>query len=365
MRTSLILASIVALVLAAPGIAASAVSEPELVSHDDAGTAVRGLEPSVSDDGTRVAYASDYLGTEQPSIISVLDRTTGKNIFSQKVSPGTLNEFDLSGDGRHLVVRTWSTTVIWYDIDTGDARLLPVRYAVMTQPYISADGQLVSFSATRDVREPEHAQLWNVQSDEITQITAGGRVFAAQTSGDGRTIAYHAHGHTYARRIGTDGWIRVDALPSGKGLDGQAWPTGISHSGNYVLFTSKSTMGGIPDACNGRLTGSCVWRKKLIDDRQLKLANMVDGVVAPVPSEAAESDLSADGRVATYATMRGYVRAYRFSTDTNVHVSLNSDGGGRPVHGVSTTRTGSAVAYSLDDDEVFDEPTAWITETGN
>lgn len=362
MRARVLMASIAALTVIVPGIAAGAVSEPELVSHDDAGTVRNGYDASVSDDGSRVAYVT-YMGSGQNNVIHVLDPSTGKNIFSQAIAPDAPMRVDLSGDGQSLVTGTADGEVTLYDVDTGTGRPLPETFASVGVPHIATDGRWVSFPGRRTSSSAEQAYRWNVAAGTITQVTTGGAVRSTVISGDGGTVAYDVGGHTYARRVGTGSYIRVDALPGGPAFDGTSRPTGISASGNYVLFSSNSIMGSIPDNCRG-YEASCVWRKKLIDDKQLLLANKVDGKVAPARSPEATSDLSADGRVAAYATVRGYVRAYRFSTATNVHVSLNSDGGLRPVYAVSTTQTGSAVAYSLSDDDQTVRPTTWITESG-
>ena len=142
-----------------------------------------GYEPEVSSDGSVVAYRSN-------GNLVVHDMRSGQRVVAG--SDYKLREFDLSGDGRWLLLSMFSDAgglVVRMRID-GSERSQVSTVANADAASISADGRFVSYSGTVD--PPFYGDLY--LTDTLTQTTTMIResvlVESTSLSADGRVLVY-------------------------------------------------------------------------------------------------------------------------------------------------------------------------------
>lgn len=331
---------------------ASAAAGPELISVSSAEKGLDAVnhDPSVSDDGQRVAFVRTF--GQQESYVYVRDRATGHTRWLD----GGFDEYPanvkiaLSGNGKTVAVASPDRLEV-VDVATGIARSMPGGFTSISAPSISDNGSYVAFTGARSKGGDQNVFRWAVTKGEIEPVTTSGGASHAVISGNAQQIAYAASGHVYRRTVADGERIRVDA--GRMGADSNAdngVPRALSDGGLYILFTSSATnLSSDGAACGGGSTGCAYVRR--IDD--VGGAEVVSRSSAGRPvATSGPATMSGDGRSVAYVAREGLDGApqaylHRLAGGTR---RVSSDGSGKPanadVRSVSVDDAGRSVAFS-------------------
>jgi Ca2+-binding RTX toxin-like protein len=343
--------------------------------------------PSVSGDGSRVAFSSDA-----GNLIAGDDNGARTDPFVRDLVAGTTVAGDarrsgetaarggrlrrgpagaLSADGRFLVFTTNtpdlnghlpSYSIFRRDLVTGQhARACRAGNADSGAPVISADGRFVAYeSRATNLAGPDHdlqpdvyrcdtatgaiARVSVPLADNVDSVGSSG---SPSISADGRYVAFTSdagglvpgdgtRAGIYWRDMVTGETRLVDVPPGALSSDGSGMDPKISADGRYVLFDSDAT-----DLLGGGLNGRTVdvFRKDMATGLVTLVSQARDGSGANGDSTA--DSISADGNAAVFTSNASNlvlgdgngsadVFARNLTTGGTTMVSTQPDGSGLP-----------------------------------
>jgi Tol biopolymer transport system component len=302
---------------AAPPAAPPAVTALLSVASDGAPGNADSFAPSLSADGSTVAFASlatNFSGPDAVHVVNVFvrDQRTGR---TERISEG-LGDTDTDGDSK--------------------------------SPSVSADGSAVAFESSASNLVPGDA---NGVSDVFVRDRATGRTtlvsvdsdgqpgnegsFTPSISADGRYVAFASEAtalvpgdHNRAedvfvhdRRTGKT--IKVSAGSDGRPANGNSYSPAISADGRFVAFASEATNLVRADT-NG---ATDIFVHDLATGRTVRVSVASNG--AEADSDAFTPSISGDGRFVAFVTDAGNLRSGDGNRASDVFVH---DGGtGRTV----------------------------------
>ncbi|HEY7632581.1 MAG TPA: hypothetical protein VH817_17880 [Thermoleophilaceae bacterium] len=343
--------------------------------------------PSVSFDGSRVAFSSDagnlIAGDDNGARTDpfVRDLAAGKTVAGDARRSGKTAARGgrlrrgpagaLSADGRYLVFTSNTPdlnghvpayAIFRRDLVTGaHSRACRAGNADSGNPVISADGRFVAYESRAtnlaggdhdlqpDVYECDTAtgaiarvsvplsdNVNSVGSSGSPSISADGRYVAFTSDAGGLVPGDGTRAGVYWRDMQTGDIRLVDVPPGALGSDGSGMDPKISADGRYVLFDSDALdlPGG---ALNGRTVD--VFRKDIATGAVTLVTQGRDGSGANGDSTA--NSISADGSVAVYTSNASNlvlgdsnntsdVFARNLNTGVTTMVSTHPDGSGLP-----------------------------------
>ena len=371
---------------------------PVAPAEPDGGTG----PPSISDDGSRVAFSSDagnLVSSDSNGERTdpfVRDFPGGVTIAADSVSRG-LAVFGgrfrrgpsgaISADGRFAVFssrssdlgRTGSGYRIWVrDLVDGTTRIAcRAGNAAAESPVISADGRRVAFEslatnlAGSDVNEQIDVYWCDLATGEVrrvsTPLTDGintsGTSLAPSISGDGRFVAFtsDAGGLTSAdggragvfwKDMETGAITTVDVAPGATTSNGTGTHPRISNDGNYVVFDSDAT-----DLPGGDQNGPRVdvFRKHVLGGT----VDLISAAPGGASADSTANSISGDGNVVAFSSAapnlvegdsNGTTDVFtrNLATGLVARVSTRSDGSqlAGPSYAAAVSGTGRYVAFA-------------------
>jgi Tol biopolymer transport system component len=273
MRAILLLATVSLATVMAPNAPRRYVVVPTSVSAD---TGVRPCPPSLSADGTRVAFDAHVSldpadGNGRPDVYLLELASNRLTLVSRNVvgraGRGSSRCPRMSDDGRRVVFESDATDLV--DVDPGDMtgvflfdtntgvlrRIAPTRIAgpaVSARPAISADGQVVVFDARPvDATPEQHLHVYRVTVDGPGDVEDLGEGHGATVSGNGRVVAFVA-----TLRRGGPQVIRVVAPESTRTFAGSAGTMGDSDLGAPTLSADGLWMAYVSRPRSTRIGGT-------------------------------------------------------------------------------------------------------------
>ncbi len=324
-------------------LAVRAQAPPSAVPPDGGASA-----PSVSSDGSRVAFSSDasnlIRGDENGARTDafVRDLNAGKTVAGDARRSGKTAARGgrlgrgpsgaLSADGRFLVFTSNTPdlnghvpayAIFRRDLVTGShARACRAGNADAGNPVISADGRFVAFESRAtnlaggdhdlqpDVYECDtsNGNIARVSVPLADSVDSAGSSGSPSISADGRYIAFTSdagglvpgdgsRAGVYWRDMATGETRLVDVPPGALSSDGSGMNPKISADGRFVLFDLDAT-----DLLGGGLNGHTVdvFRKDMISGAVALVSQGKDGSGATGDSTA--DSISADGNVAVFTS---------------------------------------------------------------
>jgi Ca2+-binding RTX toxin-like protein/Tol biopolymer transport system component len=317
---------------------------PVSVAPPDGGASA----PSISGDGSRVAFSSDASNLFSGDVNGartdpfVRDLNAGTTIAGDARRSGRTAARgarlrngpagDLSADGRFLVFTTNTPdlnghlpaySIFRRDLLTGaHARACRAGNADAGNPVISADGRFVAFeSRATNLAGPDHdlqpdvyecdtsngniARVSVPLADSVNSVGSSGQ---PSISADGRFVAFTSdagglvpgdggRAGVYWRDMATGETRLVDVPPGGLSSNGNGLDPKISADGRFVLFDSDAT-----DLFGGGLNGRTVdvFRKDMVTGAVTLVSQGKDGSGANGDSIA--GSISADGNAAVFTS---------------------------------------------------------------
>jgi Ca2+-binding RTX toxin-like protein/Tol biopolymer transport system component len=341
--------------------------------------------PSVSGDGSRVAFSSDASnliagdGNGARTDPFVRDLAAGKTVAGDARRSGQTAARGgrlrrgpsgaLSADGRFLVFTSNTPdlnghvpayAIFRRDLLTGEhARACRAGNADSGDPVVSADGRFVAFeSRATNLAGPDHDLQPDVYECDMSNgniarvsvpltdnVNAVGSSDSPSISADGGYIAFTSdagglvpgdgtRAGVYWRDMATGETRLVDVPPGALASDGNGMDPRISADGRFVLFDSDAT-----DLVGGGLNGRTVdvFRKDIVTGAVTLVSQGRDGSGAGGDSTA--DSISADGNVAVFtsnasnlvlgdANNTSDVFARNLTTRGTTMVSTHPDGSG-------------------------------------
>jgi Tol biopolymer transport system component len=361
--------------------------------------------PSLSADGSRVAFSSDadnlVAGDSNGARTDpfVRDMNSGKNQLADSRRSGASATRGarlrrgpsgaISADGRFTVFTTNTPDLAGHvpayaifrrDLMSGqNQRACRAGNADSVDPVISADGQHVAFEsratnlsgADKDLQpdvywcDMRSGALARVSVPVVDSVNSVGSSQQPSISGDGRYVAFTSDGGglvpgdgtragVYWRDVATGETRLVDVLPGATSSDGSGENPKISSDGRFVVFDSDAT-----DLPGGDLNGRApdVFRKDVVTGDVALVSQGKDGSGANGTSTA--DSISGDGSVVVFSSSASNlvlgdgngtsdVFAKNLNTGVTTMVSAHSDGSG--LAGPSTqgaiSADGHFVAFS-------------------
>ncbi len=340
------------------------------VGQDPAAADGSAGSPSISYDGSRVAYSSDAdnlirsdsNGTRTDPFVR--DFTTGTTEPADPIRGGVAfyggrlrrgPGGDLSGDGSHVVFASRSSDLggngsgyrIWvHDLET-DTTTVACKSGdeALENPVISADGRRVAFDtlatnlAGSDTNQQADVYWCDLETHELQRVSApitdgvnsSGNSLDPAISADGRFVAFSSdagglvpgdgtRAGIYVKDMDTGTTRVVDAVPGSTTSNGEGLHPAISADGRYVAFDSDAT-----DLPGGDLNGRVV---------DVFRADTVTGTIDLVSEPGAATDstaasISADGNVVAFSS-NGQVLTHNMVTSALAPISTLSDGSALP-----------------------------------
>ncbi len=371
----------------------------EIISLYQNATLGRGFEPSVSDDGRRIAFESTQRLTPSDTIsykdIYVRDRATNQTILvsaSNTGAPGVGNSYlpTISGNGRYVVFFSFasnfyggdtpSTSDLFVrDLETGTTFFVaPADYLNNDPPDITPDGRYIVFTSdtnnlvTGDSNNQEDIFRYDLQTNQFALVNAVGgtpgnnRAEAPVISDDGRYIYFHSNANNlvtgdtnntidvFRRDMQSAEIVRVSVSNASVQGNGPSTYASTTSDGRYVAFQSQA--GNLVSFATGAT-------QIIIRDMQLEQNTLIS--VTPdglddgngVSSAATITD---DGRFVAFSSMSSnlvspnnasttdiFVRDLQANLTTQVNLT---EAGGQPTSGANSPDIspdgGSIVFYS-------------------
>lgn len=199
-------------------------------------------EPSISDDGRMVAFASqatNLIGDDLNGVVDVFVRDMAVVGGVSRVSPGNglSSQGEVSGDGAFIAFRSFATDLVQGEDDTNSVPDIFVR------DYINGSIERVSRTDTGD--------LPNGDSGELC-ISYDGRFVAFECAATNMVADdTNGQGDVFVRDIEASETVRASV--SETGAQGAAWSgqPAITGDGSLVAFSSVSDL--VADDTNGQL----------------------------------------------------------------------------------------------------------------
>jgi Tol biopolymer transport system component len=237
------------------------------------------FEPSISADGTRIAYMSSDSAEPDRYAVFIHETTTGMTeLASSNGDPDATSDSvlpSISADGRHVA---WleeagtellpgdnelSTEVLLKDTLTGEltaARPAAVgEMHLVSNPFLSADGRYVSF-ALAESGVTGRTVRYDRQTGTTTELSvdpSGGQgdlqSEGGELSGDGNFVAFWSRatnlvaGDTngltdiFVRDVGSGTTRRASVTAGGGEANGHSYDPQMSADGRYALFLSDAS----------------------------------------------------------------------------------------------------------------------------
>lgn len=252
-----------------------------------------GVEPSISDDGRYLAFASsnDSLvpgDTNDMSDVFVLDRESGAiRRVSVNSRGGQLEAWssspDIAGNGRYVAYvstknrpddssKESTSDVFIYDLTTGGTVLAspglsgPSNGEIVDRPAISVDGTVVAFTSTAtNLVRGDTNRSWDVFYRQIpahktirVSVSSSGRQANASSNGaalsaDGSVVVFtsdasnlasakrNAYSDVFVRRMREGRTDLISVSRTGGPGNGDSFGGDISADGNIVAFTTEAS----------------------------------------------------------------------------------------------------------------------------
>jgi Tol biopolymer transport system component len=358
--------------------------------------------PSISDDGSRVAFSSDASNlirgdsNGERTDPFVRDFPGATTLAADSVRDGLAHyggrfrrgpSGALSADGRFAVFssrssdlgRTGSGYRIWVrDLADGTTRLAcKAGNAAAESPVISADGRRVAFEslatdlAGSDVNQQTDVYWCDLESREVRRVSTpiadgvntSGTSLSPSLSGDGRFVAFTSdsgglvagdggRAGVFWKDMETGQVVVVDAPAGAPASNGIGTHPRISNDGQYVVFDSDATdlPGG---AQNGRAVD--VFRKHVVTGT----VDLISAASGGANADSTANSISGDGNVVAFSSAAGNL----VQGDTNgttdaftrnlvtgavTRVSTRPDGGelSGPSYAAAVSGTGRYVAFA-------------------
>jgi WD40 repeat protein len=228
-----------------PAAFALRISHPAGVS----GPSRTAYNPSISRDGSRVAFVATDVGARSSNALWVADRATGT---ARRVTARAVYEPRITGDGRSIVFTTRDGQVRLRSIDSAATRLVSrgpggtgqSANAEAAEPAPSSDGSVVAFtSRATNLGAPGGQNRVYVRDGDRTEVVsrAGAFAFEPAVSADGRFVVYAARPHARAgRRSRILLYDRRTARTTRISHGGYASEPAVSADGRRVVFTSTA-----------------------------------------------------------------------------------------------------------------------------
>ena len=238
----------------------------------------RSGDPSVSADGRTVAFTvqrSDSQANDQARVY-VLDRDSGRLTRASQSPAGDKDVHagmapSLSGDGTKVAYQ-WSETqrtgrddwsdLYVHDLGTGKRTQIdvaaagPVADAHAERPVLSADGRYATYHSPAsdvvagDTNGTQNVFIRDLDKGTTKMVSAEEKswsVFSGKLSGDNSKLVYAAGSqtgnyirHVYVRDLASGKTELVSATPAGEPTERSATPAGIDRTGATVTFSSDS-----------------------------------------------------------------------------------------------------------------------------
>jgi Tol biopolymer transport system component len=360
--TGLLVAAILALALAATGLAASPQTEPVSVSSSGEQGNRDSLLPAISADGRYVAFTSGASNlvsgdTNGESDVFVRDRelgTTERVSVSSTGRQGNRGSFGpaISANGRYVAFTSAASNLVardtnrgYYDVFVRDRKLDTTKRVSVSStgrqgnlpsgwpyPAISADGRYVAFASSasnlvrrdtngrQDVfvrdRKRHTTRRVSVSSTGRQQSHFFNRVLGPPAiSANGRYVAFTSPASNLVRRDTNrradvfvrdrrlDKTRRVSVASNGDQGNGSNDGPAISADGRYVAFTSRAS-NLVPRDTNGKAD-------VFVRDRKLDKTRRVSGQHGGIETPPA---ISASGRYVAFQSGGVYVRDRKLRT---------------------------------------------------
>ena len=321
---------------------------------------VSGRLPSISDDGSRIAFMSepneavDPADTNTFADVYVRDLTAGSTLLASRkdgagaVGNGTSRAPSIAGNGSAVAFESTanqfdntnesdtSPDIYRRSLTTGTTALVSItaggaKGLISTRPSISDSGDVVAFVSSATVLDPDDsnpardAYVKNLATNEIqvasrvggaTGKVANASAAAVAVSGDGTKVGIGMdsgsiasdldprHGVVVLRDLTapqhTDSVSRPQGSDSFVSAGGYAFGGALSDDGRFAAFVSGAPALGLPDGVD-----SAVFVRDRVTG-EVTLASRADGVSgAPLRLSGEPPAISADGRRVAFTAESG------------------------------------------------------------
>lgn len=323
--------TVLVLVVAPAGAAPAAQGDTTLASTSDDGTkanvpfvgAGTGARPSLSQDGTRIAFESratnlDPGDTDDDTDVYVKDLATGNMILASATDAGASANGWLSahpsiaGDGRTVAFHSVATNLDTADTDgtldiyvkdlssldvtvvgTGDLHGYCGGFGGNQLPSLSADGATLSFES-RDPLDFTLDSSGNYLSGELGDCDAD----------------------VFVKNLVSGALTRVSVPEGGGEGDGDSWGSSLSADGSKVAFISAAS-----NLVAGDVNGVAdVFVKDLVSGAVQLASSAADGAPADGGSATGAPSLSADGTTVAFTSRATNLDAADTEPDDDVYV---------------------------------------------